>query len=135
VTPAERRIFASIVGYAVAPAPPLPPVEATDTVVAFEDYLSRCPAPNRVGLRAALHLLELAPLATHRKRLTRLDPAARDAFLTRLEAGALGPLLMALAGLAHFSFYGDEQVLRDLGYDAAAVVARGRELRAAEGRW
>jgi len=36
--------------------------------------------------------------------------------------------------LAFLSYYGDEDVMRVLGYDAASNVARARELRAREGR-
>ena len=37
--------------------------------------------------------------------------------------------------MAKMAYYGDDGVMRSLGYDADAVVARAREVRVAEGRW
>jgi hypothetical protein len=136
VTRAERCIFACLVDHAVAPAPPLPPVAGTDAVAAFARYLKRCPSPNRLALRAALHAVQLAPLLVGERRpLTRLPVARREAVLAGLESGRLALLTSALVALAHLSYYGDDGVMRGLGYDPDAIVARGRELRAAEGRW
>jgi hypothetical protein len=36
--------------------------------------------------------------------------------------------------VATLAYYGDDDVLATLGYDPEAKLARGRELRAAEGR-
>jgi hypothetical protein len=136
MTRAERSSFASLVEHAVAPAPPLPPLGATDATDAFVRYLRLAPAANRAALRCALLALELVPLALgERHRLSRLGAARRDALLTRLERGRLAPLAAALVGLAHLFYYGDERVMRQLGYDARAVVERGRALRASESRW
>jgi len=43
-------------------------------------------------------------------------------------------LLKIVRSLACLCYYGDDGVMRRLGYDAAANVRRGRELRAREGR-
>ena len=48
-----------------------------------------------------------------------------------LAGRALGRMLKLVATLA---YYGDDGVLASLGYDPEAKLARGRELRAAEGR-
>lgn len=133
----ERRAFVCLVEHAVAPASPLPPVRDTEAVAAFERYLHACPPANRLGLRAAIVAIECAPIVTgpERRRLSSLESAARDGLLGRLLEGRLAPLLTALRGLAQLSYYGDRGVVGSLGYDAAAVVDRGRALRASEGRW
>lgn len=136
MTRREADIFVCLTDAVVAPAGPLPQVRATDAVAAFERYLRQSPRLNAIGLRAALLALELGPrVLGFGARMRALAPAARDAYLERLEGGALGAPLIALRSLAHVSYYGDEHVLRLLGYDPAANVARGRALRAAEGRW
>jgi hypothetical protein len=137
MTRVEERIFSRLLDYAVAPAPPLPPLAETDALAAFDRYLAGSPAPSRLGIRAALLVLELSPLAfgPQRRRLTRLGAAQSAAHLSRLEQSPLRPLLIALRGLAQLCYYGDEGVLRMLGYDAAAVIERGRAVRVAEHRW
>jgi hypothetical protein len=133
----EASIFACVTDAVVAPVPPLPQVAETDAAFAFDAQLAGSPALNRLGLRLALHALELAPLAVGaRHRMRRLAPAARTAALGRLDRNPLlAPLLKIMRSLAHLSYYGDLGVMRLLGYDPEAVVARGRALRAAETRW
>ena len=46
----------------------------------------------------------------------------------------VGPWDQLARGLLTVEHYDDPQVGRSLGWDAEAVVARGRELRRAEGR-
>lgn len=46
----------------------------------------------------------------------------------------LAPLDQLAGGLVTFGRYDEPRVSRSLGWDAAAVVARGRELRRREGR-
>lgn len=134
--PREASIFACFADAVVAPAPPLPPVRDTDAVAFFDDWLARAPRRNRLGLRAALLLVELSPLASrHRRRLRRLAPGERRGHLERLDRSALRPLLKLVRGTAHLAYYGDDGVMGLLGYDADANVARGRALRRAEGRW
>jgi hypothetical protein len=136
VTGREAAIFASLVEAAVAPAAPLPPVAQTDASDAFARYLRASPRRNRAGLRALLVLFDLLPLALRfGAPLRRLSPERRAEFLSRLERGRLAPLTKALRGLAQISYYGDDAVMRSLGYDADAVVARGRALRREEDRW
>jgi hypothetical protein len=81
--------------------------------------------------------IELAPLAlgagARLRRLPREQRARVLARLARHRAG--GAALQALRGLAHLNYYGDDAVMRGLGYDADAVVARAAALREAEGRW
>jgi hypothetical protein len=106
MTRREARRFAALVEEAVHPAPDLPPVDQTDAVAAFDAWLRAAPRPNRLLMRALL-----------------LVPPRH--------AGPIGELLHRLAA---FCYYGDAGVMRRLGYDADAVVARAAELRAAEGR-
>jgi hypothetical protein len=96
----ERALVARYVEEAVAPAPPLPPVAATDAVAAFAAQLAAAPRLNRLGLRALL--------------------VAHAAGL------ALGPAAEPLRALAHISYYGDLGVMRALGYDPEAVLRRAR---------
>ena len=46
----------------------------------------------------------------------------------------LGPGRHAIDGVAAMGVYDEPEVARALGWDADAVVARGRELRRSEGR-
>ena len=132
----EASIFACFTDAVVAPAATLPAVRETDAVPAFLRYLARSPVLNRAGLRALLLALELGPVALgYRRRMRVLDPEDRRRYLVRLEASSLSFALTVLRSLAHVSYYGDERVMRLLGYDATANVERGRALRHAEGRW
>lgn len=137
ISPREASIFACLADTVVAPAGGLPPVAATDAAYAFDAQLVLSPKLNRAGLRAALYALELAPLLSGAgKRLRQLDRAGRAEALTGLEHNvAAAPLMKAMRGVAHLCYYGDPGVMAFLGYDAERVVARGRALRAQEGRW
>lgn len=130
LTRREADIFACLVDTVCAgPAAP-------SALGAFEHTLSRAPRVNRVGLRALLYAAELAPRLMGRgARLRRLAPADRRAALTALTHGRVGGPFEGLAALAKLSHYSDDAIMRSLGYDADAVVARGRELRRTEARW
>jgi len=134
MTDREKRVFAAFTDTVVAPAPVLPPVEQTDAAEFLELWLARAPRLNALGLRAALHLLEAAPLVTHRRRFHALPQHDRVAVLRRMESGKLRQAAKALKGIAFLCYYGDDGLMKRLGYDADANVARGRALRAAEGR-
>jgi hypothetical protein len=134
--PREASMFACVADTVVAPAGALPPVHRTDAVAAFGAQLAASPRPNRALLRALLYAVEVAPVVLgYGARLRRLRPEARIAALERLEAGPAGLALRPLTALAKLTYYGDDGVARTLGYDADAVVARGRALREAEVRW
>ena len=136
MTRREADIFACLVDTVVAPAPPLPPVAGTDAVAWLERYLESSPRNGRLALRAGLLALEAAPrLLGFGARLRGLDATRRLAFVQRAEASPRGAAMVALRGVAQLAYYGDGAVMRLLGYDADARVARGRALRAAEGRW
>ncbi len=130
MTGRELSIFACVTDTVVAPLAPLPPVHETDAAPAFAHSLEAGPALNAFALRAALLALELAPLALgFGARLRRLSPADRERALAKLDRGALAPLLKAIRSLAHLHYYGDARVMRLLGYDADAIVARAAEVR------
>ncbi len=139
MTRRERAIVAALVDTLAAPEPPLPAVEKTDTVQAVAVWIAASPPVNRIGLRAGLRILDLAPLALgHRRRLEKLDRAARSDVLRRVERSRLTPLrqlLRAMSSVLLISYYGNDEVMRLLGYDAAANVARGQRLIAEEGRF
>src|SRR5215212_2091624 len=96
----EASIFTCLTDTVLAPAPPLPPVEETDTVAAFEAWLVRAPRLNRLGLRAALLALEAGPRLLTGRRWRRLPPAARLRVLTRIERAGGRPLVEALRATA-----------------------------------
>ena len=103
MTNRERGVFARVTDGLVAPTPPLPQARDTDAVAAFERSLAAAPRLNAVALRAAVLLV--------------------GAGVRR------GPLLKLVRSLAHLHYYGDGDVMRLLGYDADAVVARAAEAR------
>jgi hypothetical protein len=80
----------------------------------LDGFLAAAPWPQRVGLRALIAL-------GRRPRGQRL--------LRRL--GSAEQLAQSILGMER---YEDPTLARALGWDAAAVVARGRALRRAEGR-
>jgi hypothetical protein len=136
--PREASIFACLTETVVAPQPLLPPVRETDAVRFFDFWLERSPRVNRVALRLLLYAAELAPpLLGFRGRMRRLAPADRAKYLHAVER-ARWPQLRQLAklvkGIAFLSYYGDDDIMRTLGYDPDANVRRGRELRLLEGR-
>ncbi|TML02230.1 MAG: hypothetical protein E6G41_15640 [Actinobacteria bacterium] len=103
MTGRERSVFVRVTDAVVAPVPPLPPVRETDAAAAFERSLKAAPRLNALALRAVFLLV--------------------GAGLRR------GPLLKLVRSLAHLHYYGDAGVMRVLGYDADAVVARAADVR------
>jgi hypothetical protein len=77
-------------------------------------FVRSAPAPQRAGMRV---LIALSRRPRGRSLLAR--------------AGAANQLAQMLTSLGH---YDDPAVARALGWDADAVLARGRALREAEGR-
>ena len=90
MTRVVRAAAARVIEWAVAPAPPLPPVAQTDAVAALGRQIAAGPPLNRIGLRAAL--------------------------LARAAGLPVGPVERALRSLAHLCYYGDAGVMRLLGY-------------------
>lgn len=134
ISASEARTFAAFTDTVVAPQPVLPPVGDTDAVEFFDAWLTLAPRLNAVALRAALHALDLAPLPTQRRRFHALSEHQRARYLRRLESSRLRPAVKALKGVAFLCYYGDDALMKRLGYDADANVRRARSLRAAEGR-
>jgi hypothetical protein len=127
LSPREASIFACVADTLLAPAPPLPPILATDAVRAFDAWLARAPALNRLGLRAVLLALEIAPRLTRaRTRWRRLPPPQRLAILDRLaHRGTAGRALVeALRASAAVSYYGDARVSALLGYVPGRAALR-----------
>jgi choline dehydrogenase-like flavoprotein len=121
----EASLFTALADAVAMPTPPMPPVAATDAVAGFEGWLARAPRANRAAIRLAL-----LGLGT---RLRGRDRAGRAAALERLgrsRAPGVAPLVEALRAAAAAAYYGDDGVMRRLGYDAAERVRRGAELRA-----
>ena len=132
----ESEVLDCLLDAVVAPAGGLPTPRDTDAAAAFERMLGHLPALNRAGLRCLLWALEVGPLVRRDGRcLSRLTPAERAAYVGRLERGRAGRAAEGLVALLKLAYYGDATVMARLGYDPEPVVARGRALRAAEGRW
>ena len=128
------QVFTAFVDTVVAPDRVLPPVDHTDAARFFAHWLDQAPRLNSIALRAALHALDLAPVATHRRRFRDLPERQRAEYLRRLERSKVRQLAKALKGIAFLCYYGDDGLMKRLGYDADANVARGRALRIQEGR-
>jgi hypothetical protein len=119
VTRGERRVVERLLEAAVPAGGHLPAARDTDAVPAFEAWLRAAPAPNRFALRAMLRLVgRERDLGRHVER----------------GSGVIGGGAQLLARIAAHCYYGDEAVMRALGYDARDVAARGLALRRAEGR-
>ena len=114
MTSRERGVFVRVTDAVVAPVPPLPPVRDTDAAAAFERSLAAAPKLNALVLRAAFMLV---------------GACLRRVPLERLDRGPLAPLLKAVRSLAQLHYYGDAGVMRSLGYDPDAVLARAAEVR------
>lgn len=96
------------------PHPPHAPHPARGAKSALDDVLAASPVAQRVGLRLLL--------AVGRR-------PRGAACLMRMPA-----LSQATSSLLAMERYDDPALSRSLGFDAEAVVARGRALREAEGR-
>ena len=104
MTRGEAQRVAALVEEAVRPGGALPPVKDTDAIAAFDRWLRAAPRVNRLVLRTFLR-----------------TPSVRAAHEVLLRVAA-------------HCYYGDARVMRTLGYDADANIARARRLRIAEGR-
>src|SRR4051812_46015055 len=138
LTPREASIFACLCDTVVAPGNGLPPVVGTDAVRFFDFWLERSPRLNRAGLRALMYVTELTPLVLgFRHRLRALPESERANVLVAVEhakAPQVRGLAKLLKGIAMLSYYGDDGIMRRLGYDADERVRTARELRAKEDR-
>ncbi len=94
----ERNAIEALIEWAVAPAPPLPPVRETDAVAAFGRSLESGPRLQRQLLRVLI-----------------LGPSGCE----RMLSGRLAPLGEALAALAQLAYYGEPAVLAALGFASA----------------
>jgi hypothetical protein len=136
MTAREANIFACLIDAVVAPGGALPPLARTDAMQFLDGYLGASPRLNRIGVRALLHALEVGPrVLGYGARLRGLPVERRLAFLDAVGRTPAGPALQGVEVMAKMAYYGDDGVMRSLGYDADAVVARAREVRVAEGRW
>ena len=132
------RTFTSFAETVVAPQPHLPPVQQTDAADFFQTWLKLAPKPNAVALKAAVIGLEVGPLTLgYRRPLTKLNANQKARYIQQLEkhkAPQIRQATKALKGIALLCYYGDDRLMKRLGYDADANRARGRALRAAEQR-
>ena len=78
------------------------------------EFVAAGPSPQRIGLRATLALVG--------------RPRGRALL------AVLGPGRQVIDGVAAMGVYDEPEVARTLGWDAEAVVARGRALRRSEVR-
>ena len=136
MTKREANVFACLVDTVVAPGGALPALARTDAMGFLEGYLAASPRLNRLGVRVLLHALDAGPrLLGFGARFRGLPAERRLAFLNAVGRSPAGLALQGIEVMAKMAYYGDDGVMRSLGYDADAVVERARELRVAEGRW
>jgi hypothetical protein len=138
LTPREASIFACLVDAVAAPEPLLPPVSQTDAAFFFDRWMAASPRPNAVGMRVLLHAVELAPLVLgFGARFRRLSVDDRVRYVKKIERSQnphVRQLTKLIKGAAFLSYYGDDEIMRRVGYDPDANLERGRALRAKEGR-
>jgi hypothetical protein len=138
LAPREASIFACLVDTVAAPEPLLPAVARTDCAFAFDRWMAAAPALNARGMRGLLLALEVMPLAMgYGSRFRRLPADERARFIRTIERSSnkhVKQLVKVLKGAAFLAYYGDDAVMRRVGYDAQANVERGRALRMREGR-
>lgn len=138
LTPREASIFACLVDVVVAPEPMLPPVARTDCAFFYDRWMAASPAVNARGMRALLYAVELAPLAlgfgARFRRLSVDDRVRCLGAIERSRSRHVRQLTKLVKGAAFLAYYGDDSIMRRLGYDADANLRRGRELRDREGR-
>ena len=138
MTRREAAIFTAFADIVVAPEPLLPPVADTDAADFFEEWIATAPRLNAAGVRGGLFAIDAAPVAMgFRRPLRRLGRDDRVRFLQRVEKHRAPPVrqaVKAMKGIAFLCYYGDDGVLKTLGYDADANLQRARDLRSAEGR-
>jgi hypothetical protein len=137
--PREAAIFASLADAYCRPSRPLPEIDRSDAVAFVNELVSMSPRVNRLGFRLILRLVDLAPLVMrrYRRRLIKLARRQRDEFLHGLDKSRWFLLRITsrlLKTITVMSYYGDPRVLRELGYDPDANLARARALRTREGR-
>jgi hypothetical protein len=118
----ERRAFLALTDAVCAPAPPLPPVQGTDALEAFELWLSRAPRRNRLAMRAGLALIARRLTGPRERRVAALERMARRRGLRELCEG--------LRSTAAACYYGDARVMRLVGYDPGEVLRRAELARA-----
>jgi hypothetical protein len=138
LSPREASIFACLVDTVAAPRPLLPAVSHTDAAFFFDRWMAAAPRPNAAGIRVLLYALELGPLALgYGHRFRRLPEAERARYVKAIEhspSPQVRQLTKLMKGAAFLSYYGDDQIMLRVGYDAEANLRRGRELRAGQGR-
>jgi hypothetical protein len=136
--PREGAVFAALTDAYCSPVPALPPVGESDAVAFADELVAASPSVNRIGFRVILRLVDLAPLVRgYSGRFRLLSRAQRDEFLHGLDRSRWFLLRTAarlLKTVTLMSYYGDPEVLRKVGYDPDANLARGRALRTREGR-
>ena len=138
LAPREASIFACLVDTVAAPEPLLPAVARTDCAYAFDRWMAASPAINARGMRALLLALEVLPVGMgFGARFRRLPVDERVRFLQKIEHSSNRPLRQltkVMKGAAFLAYYGDDDVMRRVGYDAQAKVDRARALRGEQGR-
>ena len=100
--------------------------------------MAASPALNARGMRALLLALELMPFALgYGARFRRMRVDERVRFLASIERNRnaqVRQLVKVMKSAAFLAYYGDDAVMRQIGYDAEANLQRARALRELEGR-
>ncbi len=112
--PQEARILLAL-AEALLPAGNVLDGASEATIARFQELLGGAPPSQRKGLRALIWACEMAPIPTHRRRLTALSLGERERFLaswSRSESLAVRSLLKAVAIPLKSAHLNDLEMLR-----------------------
>jgi hypothetical protein len=129
LTPREAAIVAALADTIAAPEPPLPPVGQTDAVQAFDRWLGHAPRINRLALRGILY-----PAGAKLRGLPRDQRVEALRRLDHSRTPGVRQLTEAVRAAVAACYFGDAGVMRLLGYDSGAIVARAQAVRRQDGR-
>lgn len=104
------------------------PADRLEWVLAdLGDFLGRAGHKTRTFFLITLALVEWLPLFMGRfGRMSRLSPAARVDYLSRLDASPLAPLLALPKAMVSLVYYEHPEALAETGYDHQPLVVRAR---------
>lgn len=116
-----RPTFRALAATIVPDAARLAEGEWLEVEAIIEEYLSRRPAALRRQFGLFVRALGLLPIGRHGRRFTALDPAARTAFLARVQDS---PVLLVRRGfwglrtMVYLGYYSRAEAAGEIGYRA-----------------
>lgn len=120
----EDRVFLAAVGALFPASDGLPSAEEVDAVGAMRIWVGKMPARMRLEVRGLLRAIEFGSVPGYGSRFTRLDEAARTAFLDGLGGSdrfAERLLAHGLKQLCAAAYWQNPKTWAFLGYDGPLV--------------